>query len=97
LANSEEAIWAIVEIFGHQTYVGQVKSHLIGSCNFIRVDIPKVDEEPAYTKIFGERAIYSITPVEQATALRLLRHYRPEPVNTYALPAPKFGQSGEDE
>jgi hypothetical protein len=83
---SEAPLWAVVEIFGHQTYVGQVQQHAIGGCAFVRVDVPAIDDQPAYTKIFGERAIYSITPVAEDLAHELIKRHRPSPVSIYLLP-----------
>ena len=85
---SETPLWAVVEIFGHQTYVGQVQQHSIGGCSFVRVDVPAIDGQSAYTKIFGNGAIYAITPVAEDIALELVKRYRPSPVATYLLPVP---------
>ena len=85
---SESPLWAVVEIFGHQTYVGQVQQHAIGGCAFVRVDVPATGDQPAYTKIFGNGAIYSITPVAEDLARELVERYRPSPIATYLLPVP---------
>lgn len=95
---TEEALWAVVEVFGHQTYVGQVQAHNIGGCLFVRVDIPAIDGQPAYTKIFGNGAIYSITPISEELAFELCKRYRPSPLATYLLPVPHEHRShNEDE
>lgn len=53
-----EIQWAIVEIFGHSRYAGIISEHAIGGCSFVRVDVPETGEEPAFTKLFGQGAIY---------------------------------------
>jgi len=85
---SENPLWAVVEIFGHQTYVGQVQEHAIGGCTFVRVDVPATGDQPAYTKFFGNGAIYSITPVAEDLARELAKKFRPSPIATFLLPAP---------
>lgn len=36
------ALWAIVEIFGHQRIAGQVSEQEFGGCKMVRVDVPDV-------------------------------------------------------
>jgi len=82
-------IWAVVEIFGHQTYVGRVTEQAIGGCNFVRVDVPELPatsscpESPGFTKLFGQNAIYSITPVEANLARQMALRMRVRPVTVY--------------
>jgi hypothetical protein len=92
----ETPLWAVVEIFGHQIYVGHVQQHAIGGCSFVRVDVPAMDDQPAYTKIFGNGAIYSITPVSEDLARNLVKRYRPSPVATYLLPVPHEHREHDD-
>lgn len=53
-ANVEKQ-WAIVEIFGHSRYAGTIDEHQIGGCSFVRVDVPEIDGQPAFSKLFGQR------------------------------------------
>lgn len=95
--------WAVVEIFGHQTYVGKVTEQTIGGCSFVRVDVPELTKSehypcrPAFTKIFGQGAIYSITPMEEATARGLADGLRAVPITVYIPPIaePKQLDDGE--
>jgi hypothetical protein len=97
--------WAIVEIFGHQTFVGLVTEQAIGGCNFVRVDVPDLPavngypKSPAFTKLFGQGAIYAITPMSKEAAMVAATRLRPRPVTEYLLPAPASRQieDGDDE
>jgi hypothetical protein len=80
--------WCIVELFGHQKLVGMVTEAQIGGCNFIRVDVPEVHGQPAFTRFYGEKAIYSITPVSEEVARAAMDYLRVRPVATYMLPEP---------
>jgi hypothetical protein len=88
--------WAIVEIFGHQKYAGRVSEFALGGCNFVRVDVPELPARkrrsqyerdtpasPAFTKLFGQGAIYSITLVSEAICRAAADQIRPEPINVY--------------
>ena len=91
--------WAIVEIFGHQKFAGKVSEFALGGCNFVRVDVPEIPgrlakpgvrvgnaRHPAFTKLFGQGAIYSITLVSEETARRANEQIQPEPITVY-IPA----------
>lgn len=90
-------MWAVVEVFGHQKFAGKVTEQSIGGCNFVRVDVPGVPESkgrygdaigerPPFTKLFGQGAIYSMTPVDESVALAVARSIAAEPMSIY-IPA----------
>jgi hypothetical protein len=79
--------FAIVELFGHQKIAGLVTEAVIGGCSLIRVDVPAIGDQPAYTRYFGQGAIYSLTPVSEEIARSALDYIRPRPVQPYMLPA----------
>lgn len=81
--------WCIVELFGHQKTAGRVTEQTIGGCSFVRVDVPEMDGVPAYTKFYGQGAIYSMSPVTEEIARAALARIRPLPVETFYLPAPR--------
>jgi hypothetical protein len=60
--------WAIVEIMGHQTYAGFVSEQRVGGTAFVRVDVPEVNGQAPFSKLFGGGSIYSITPVTEEIA-----------------------------
>lgn len=83
--------WAIVELFGHQRIAGRVTEQTIGGCAFVRVDVPEceaVGSNPptqAFTKLFGNGAIYGISFVDEATARMAARQLRVRPINAFEL------------
>jgi hypothetical protein len=78
--------WAIVELFGHQRIAGRVTESNVGGCAFIRVDVPAVGNVPAYTRPFGNGAIYAINPVTEELARAAANQYRTAPVTAFDLP-----------
>lgn len=101
--------WGLLELFGHQRLAGRISEQTIGGCHFIRIDVPAVDEVPAYTRFFTQGAIYGMTPTSEAVAQRLAAGLRARPVSPYDLaPAPQapmaltrgmvgFGPSDDDD
>lgn len=78
--------WALVELFGHQKIVGRVTEATLAGGAFLRVDVPAMGENKAYTRFYGPGAIYSINPVTEEIAMGLLQSYRNEPVSRFDLP-----------
>lgn len=75
--------WAILELFGHARIAGKVCEATIGGSSLLRVDVPECGGQQAYTKFFGNGAIYSMTPCSEEVARAALRQIRPEPVNVW--------------
>jgi hypothetical protein len=75
--------WAIIEIFGHTQIAGKVTEASIVGCSFIRVDVPECDGQPAFTKFYGQGAIYSMTPCGEQVARAALAQIRPAPISVY--------------
>lgn len=80
--------WAKVELFGHQVIVGKVSEATVGGCSFLRVDVPAVGDGQAYTKFYGNGAVYAMTPCSEEVAMLLLKRYRTDAISRYELPAP---------
>lgn len=78
--------WCLVELFGHQRIAGKVSEQTIGGSAFVRVDVPPVGDQPAFTKLFGNGAIYAITPVTEEIATAAAKTYRSVPVTPYEIP-----------
>jgi len=75
--------WCIVELMGRQVIAGQVSEQTIGGTAFIRVDVPAEGGQEAFTRFYGNGAIYAMTPVGEDVARMALRASRPAPVNIY--------------
>lgn len=87
--------WAIVDCFGHAKFAGRVTEQAIGGASFVRVDVPAVNGSPAYTKLFGAAAIYSITPTTEELARKAVQYCHSEPISVYIpqerqLPEPRI-------
>jgi hypothetical protein len=78
--------WALVELFGHSRIAGLVTEQSIGGCSFLRVDVPAIDTEPAFTKCYGNGAIYAMTFVAEEVARAAAKAYRVVPVSVYEIP-----------
>lgn len=89
--------WAIVEIFGHERLAGEVSEARIGGCAFVRVDVPTIGDQLAFTRFYGEKAIYSITPVSEEIARGAAESMRVRPINVYLLPSPVSEDVDRDE
>jgi hypothetical protein len=93
--------FCIVELFGHSRIAGRVTEQVIGGQGFVRVDVPELskdrynEETPAFTRLYGPGAIYSITPVDEETARQAALSMRVAPVNVY-LAAPQLAARVED-
>lgn len=80
--------YALVELFGHNRIVGQVGEQEIGGETFLRVDVPPIDDQPGFTKLYGKGAIYGITPLGEATFEAALHSLKPRPFQAYELDLP---------
>lgn len=78
--------WCIVELFGHNRIAGRVTEQSIGGCNFVRVDVPAVGDKPPFTKLFGNGAIYAMSPVSEEIAVSIANQLRTVPVSVYEIP-----------
>lgn len=79
-------VWGVVELFGHSRIAGKVTEVSIGGIPFIRVDVPETEGINAYTKYFGDKAIYSILPTGEIEAKLYAESLRVKPVETWMLP-----------
>lgn len=84
--------WGIVEIFGRDVYAGKISSQLIGTCSFVRVDVPAVGDRPQFTKLFGEKSIFSMTPTSEEVCMAVLKNRSTPPLNIFDMDAVKTAQ-----
>lgn len=95
--------WAIIELFGHQRIAGLVTEQSVGGCSFVRVDVPETKKAPAFTKLYGNGAIYGISFVTEDVARAAAQSIRSEPVSVYDIQAlrqqalPVGGDSDDEE
>lgn len=90
--------WALIEIMGHVRLAGKVTEQVIAGASFLRVDVPEVGELAGFTKFYGAAAIYSISPVDEATARHAAAAWHVRPVETYVLPGlPAPSREAEDD
>jgi len=87
--------WCVIDLFGHQRIAGKVTEQVIGGSSFIRVDVPKTDSHEEFTKFFGQGAIYSMTPVDEATAKIAAHSYDVAPIEVWRLEIPTRAQLPE--
>lgn len=95
--------FAIVEIFGHTRIAGRVSEQVIAGQGFIRIDVPllpaienRYPEQPAFTRLYGPAAIYSITPVSEEVALAAAQAMRIKPFSVYYAPQLRAAIDEED-
>lgn len=76
--------WGRLELFGHKQLAGRISEQTVGGVHFVRIDVPKIDDEhPAYTQMFTQGAIYSLTITTEYTALLLAKALRAAPITAY--------------
>ena len=78
--------YAIVELMGRSVIAGYVSEQVIAGAAMLRVDVPAVGDQPAYSKFVGGGAIYGITPTTQDIAQRAAERLRVRPVSEWTLP-----------
>ena len=76
--------WAIVELFGHSRIAGRVTEQVIGGCSFVRVDVPAVNGDQPFTKLYGNGAIYAMSFVDEETATGAASMIRVRPVDEWS-------------
>ena len=82
--------WGIVDVMGHQRYVGKVTEQVVAGTGFVRVDVPATSKKPAWTKLIGTGSIYAITPTSEEIARAVAERRSDAPIEAYDLP--KIGQ-----
>lgn len=89
---------AVVELFGHTMVAGYISEEEHIGSSLLRVDVPGIDGVSAFTKFYGSKAIYGITPTDEETMLAAVRQMRVKPVALYILPSRQLpaGSDGPD-
>lgn len=90
--------WGLLELFGHQKLAGKLSEQTIGGVHFIRIDVPAIESEPAYTRFFTQGAIYGMTVLTEDTATKLAGYLRAKPVQAYEVPStPRLAHATDDD
>lgn len=78
-----DAMHAIVELMGHNI-AGRISEENVAGVPMLRVDMPELPGEPAYTQYFAGNAIYAITPTDEGTSTRAAQrlHIQPAPTSS---------------
>lgn len=77
--------WCLVEIMGHVRLAGFVSEQVIGGASFVRVDVPETEGHPAFSRMFGASAIYSISPIGRELAHDMASQLDAVPIQRYDL------------
>jgi hypothetical protein len=85
--------WMVIELFGHQKIAGYVTEAVIGGCSFLRVDVPAINDDPAFTRFFGNGAIYSMTPTTEEVVRRVVEYHKPQAMSVYVPPVKQIAPS----
>jgi len=80
--------WAIVELFGHTTIAGYLQSE----GELIRIDVPDIDDQSAFTKYYGLKAVYGITPTTEEIAIKAAKSLKARPIQLYLITEPRQAQ-----
>ena len=75
--------YGIIELFGHNTIAGCISQ---GPLELIRVDVPAVNNQEKFTKFYGPKAIYGITPTTEEIATKAAEKLSVRPVSLWVLP-----------
>lgn len=83
------ALWAIVELFGHQRIAGRISEQTFGGASLVRVDVPEVEKGGrtirAHTRSFGGGAIYAVNWCDEETARLAAASIEHEPMSPYSV------------
>lgn len=82
----EQDLWAVVELFGHQRIAGKVSEYNLGG-TFVRVDVPAVGGRQAFTKLYGNSAIYGLTFCDRDVALAAAEKLAISPISKWDVGA----------
>lgn len=77
---------AIIELFGHTKMAGVISEHVIGSTAFIRVEVPKTNNQEAFTRMLNPSAIYALNPCTPEVMLAMANSLNYAPITAWDLP-----------
>ncbi len=77
--------WAMVELFGHTRIAGLVQEMNISGGAMVRIDVPQINDEPAFTRIVNVSAIYAINPMTEESARLIAQSITARPVDRWDI------------
>lgn len=89
--------WCVVELFGHQRTAGYVTEQVIAGQGYIRVDTPAVEDQEAFSRLFGPGAIYSIIPTTEEVVRAYAARNVAAPISPYMLKLPQLPKPAVDD
>lgn len=78
--------WAIVDVMGHQRFIGRVSEQVVAGQGFVRIDVPETPRQKPWTKLVGTASIYAITPITEEIARAMAAEAQVRPINVFDLP-----------
>ena len=78
-------LWCIVELFGHTKVAGRCTEQSIAGGNMLRVEVPETKQQPAFTRFYGNAAIYAIHPVTEDVATEMASNLSVKPVQAWDI------------
>lgn len=88
------ATWAIVELMGRQKIAGKVSEKVVAGQPLLRIDVPAVGDEAAFTRFYSGRALYAITPVAESIAIAAAHKIKKDPIVVWGVRTPEL-EAGE--
>lgn len=77
--------WALVELMGHRRLAGRVTEQTIAGRGFVRIEVPEIEGQAAFTKLFGTGSVYAITPVDEPVARVVAANLQETPVEAWLM------------
>jgi hypothetical protein len=81
--NTQFKTWAIVELMGHTVLAGYVSEETIAGNAMLRIDVPQVKHQDAFTKFVSPGALYGISPCSEETAKARAESLRATPFSAW--------------
>lgn len=79
--------WAIIEVFGHEKFAGEVSTAKVGDSSMIMLSVPEIKNEkvtlPGFVKYINHQSVFSITPVSEEYAREMAVQLSKHPVEGY--------------
>ena len=93
----KETQWALLELFGHSTIVGRFSETEIAGEGFVRIYVPDSPSAFGFTRLYGPKAIYSITFLTEEVARALAQDSEQRPFYVYSPTLRRMLESGRNE